>query len=87
MNLKFNLRGAFYPNRQLTVSADANPDDAASPALDYYDAGMAISYDSYIMANGFAWISYTAGSGIRRYVAVGPDDGRVDTTWGRGFFN
>lgn len=79
--------GTFYPDRQLAVSADTNPDDTASPALDYYNAGMAIPYDSYIMANGFAWISYIAGSGNRRYVAVGPDDGRIDTTWGRGFFN
>ncbi|MGX7265305.1 hypothetical protein [Enterococcus crotali] len=34
-----------------------------------------------------AWISYVADSGKRRYVAVAPDDGQVDTTWGRGFFN
>ncbi|WP_256924804.1 hypothetical protein [Candidatus Enterococcus mansonii] len=32
-------------------------------------------------------MSYVAGSGKRRYVAVGPDDGQVNTTWGRGFFN
>ncbi|WP_086279716.1 MULTISPECIES: hypothetical protein [unclassified Enterococcus] len=25
--------------------------------------------------------------GNRRYVAVGPDDGHVDTTWGTRFFN
>ncbi|MBO0475181.1 SH3 domain-containing protein [Enterococcus ureasiticus] len=79
--------GTFYPDRQLSVSSDTNPDGVASPALDYYNASMAIPYDSYIMANGYAWISYVAGSGNRRYVAVGPDDGRVDTTWGTGFFN
>lgn len=84
---RITMSGTFYPDRQLAVSADTNPDDTASPALDYYNAGMAISYDSYIMANGFAWISYIASSGKRRYVAVGPDDGRTDTTWGRGFFN
>lgn len=84
---RITMSGTFYPDRPLAVSADTNPDDAASPALDYYNAGMAISYDSYIMANGYAWISYIAGSGNRRYVAVGPDDGQIDTTWGKGFFN
>ncbi|WP_430606395.1 hypothetical protein IGJ55_002074 [Enterococcus sp. AZ170] len=86
-NKRIDMSGVFYPDRQLAVSVDTNPDDAVSPALDYYNAGMAISYDSYIMTNGFAWISYVASSGNRRYVAVGPDDGRIDTTWGRGFFN
>jgi hypothetical protein len=81
------LSGIFYPDRTLAVSKDTNPDDQASPALAHYQAGMAIYYDSYIMANGYAWISYIAASGARRYVAVGPDDGQIDTTWGRGFFN
>lgn len=84
---RITMSGTFYPNRQLAVSADTNPDNAASPALDYYNTGNAIPYDSYIMANGYAWISYIAGSGTRRYVAVGRDDGQIDTTWGRGFFN
>ncbi|OJG27945.1 hypothetical protein RU98_GL002154 [Enterococcus caccae] len=81
------MSGVFYPDRPLAVSADTNPDDVASPALDYYNAGQPIKYDGYIMANGYAWISYISDSGKRRYVAVGPDDGRIDTTWGRGFFN
>ncbi|OEG13442.1 SH3 domain-containing protein [Enterococcus ureasiticus] len=79
------MSGVFYPDRQLAVSADTNPDDVARPALDYYNAGSSIPYDSYIMTNGYVWISYIAGSGKRRYVAVGPDDGQIDTTWGRGF--
>lgn len=81
------MTGIFYPDRQLAVSADTNPDDYTSPALDYYSPGMAIRYDYYIHNNGYVWISYVSSSGIRRYVAVGPDDGRVDTTWGTGFFN
>lgn len=87
LDKRITMSGMFYPDRQLAVSADTNPDDAESPALDYYNAGAAIPYDSYIMVNGFAWISYVASSGKRRYVAVGPDAGRIDTTWGRGFFN
>lgn len=82
-----SMIGTFYPDRQLAVSADTNPDDQASPALDYYLPGMAIHYDRYIHSNGYVWISYISSKGIRRYVAVGPDDGKIDTTWGTGFFN
>ncbi|MEI5994036.1 peptidoglycan amidohydrolase family protein [Candidatus Enterococcus mansonii] len=81
------LSGTFYPDRQLAVSRDTNPDDYASPALDYYLPGMAIHYDYYIHSNGYVWISYLDYGSNRRYVAVGPDDGKVDTTWGTGFFN
>ncbi|MET3564108.1 GH24 family phage-related lysozyme (muramidase) [Enterococcus rotai] len=77
-------KGVFIPNKKVAVSGDTNP---SSPALAYYDAGEAIPYDSYVFVNGYAWISYIAGSGLRRYIAVGPDDGRVDTVWGKGFFN
>lgn len=80
------MRGTFYPNQKLPVSADTNPDDKASPALDYYLPGMAINYDSYISSNGYVWISYISYNGHRRYIAVGPDDGNTATTWGRGFF-
>ncbi|EOH95916.1 hypothetical protein UAY_03342 [Enterococcus moraviensis ATCC BAA-383] len=81
------MSGQFYPDRELAVSQDTNPDDVASPALDYYLPGMMIHYDHYIHSNGYVWISYISHGGVRRYVAVGPDDSRTDTTWGRGFFN
>ncbi|MBO0441661.1 peptidoglycan amidohydrolase family protein [Candidatus Enterococcus ikei] len=81
------MYGAFYPDRRLAVSQDTNPDDKASPALDYYLRGMRINYDGYIHSNGYVWISYTNNQGTRRYVAVGPDDGKTNTTWGTGFFN
>ena len=86
----FNLvtkHGTFYPDRKLPVSVDTNPDDTASPALDYYLPGMTINYDSYVSSNGYVWISYVSYNGCRRYIAVGPDDGNTATTWGRGFFN
>lgn len=82
-----SMTGPFYPDRKLAVSQDTNPDDAISPALDYYLPGMTIYYDHYIHSNGYVWISYISHGGTRRYVAVGPDDGRTDTTWGSGFFN
>ncbi len=76
--------GVFTPAIQLPVSADTDPD---SPALAYYNPGMAITYDSYVFANGYAWISYLDGAGTRRYIAVGPDDGRTDTVFGSGFLS
>lgn len=82
-----SMTGTFRPDRKLAVSRDTDPNDHASPALDYYFSGMAINYDHYIHSNGYVWISYISHGGARRYVAVGPDDGRTDTTWGTGFFN
>lgn len=76
--------GTFIPNRRLAVSGDTK---VSSPALAYYEKGQSINYDSYCMVNGYAWISYVAASGYRRYVAVGPDDGKSGTVWGKGFFN
>ncbi|MDR3189753.1 MAG: SH3 domain-containing protein [Lactobacillaceae bacterium] len=78
------MRGTFYPNQTLPISNDMDP---SSPAVGTYDAGEAVIYDSYAFANGYAWISYISYVGTRHYIAVGPDDGRVDTVWGNGFFN
>lgn len=36
-----------------------------------YTAGQAINYDGWIDNDGYIWITYVAGSGNRRYVAVG----------------
>lgn len=78
------MTGVFYPDRELEVSRDLDPD---SPAVAKYQPGAPIRYDSYVLANGYAWISYVSYSGERRFVAVGPDDGSTGTTWGSGFFN
>ena len=78
------MTGVFYPNRTLEVSRDLDPN---SPAVAKYQPGTPIRYDSYVLANGYAWISYVSYGGQRRFVAVGPDDGSTGTTWGSGFFN
>lgn len=78
------MTGVFYPDRTVEVSRDLDPN---SPAVAKYNAGQPIRYDSYILENGYAWISYVSWSGERRFVAVGPDDGSTGTTWGSGFFN
>ena len=82
--------GVWYPARgwftvtadYLEVSADTEVD---SPALGYYHAGRGFNYDGYVANNGYVWLSYVSWAGPRRYVAVGPNDGRSDTTWGTGF--
>ncbi|CAK1254494.1 glycoside hydrolase family protein [Fructobacillus tropaeoli] len=83
-NTLIRYSGIFIPNQILPVSADTDP---SSPAIATYDVGEKIAYDSYILVNGYAWISYISESGQRHYVAVGPDDGATSTTWGTGFFN
>ncbi len=50
-------------------------------AVAVYGKGQTFTYDSYIVANGFVWLSYVSYSGQRRYVAEGPDDGRDDTVY------
>lgn len=39
-----------------------------------YTAGQAINYDGWIDNDGYIWITYIAGSGNRRYVAVGQSE-------------
>ena len=36
-----------------------------------YEEGDTIYFDSYVVANGYHWISYIGGSGNRRYIASG----------------
>lgn len=67
---------------RLPISADTEVD---SPALGYYTRGSGFNYDGYVAANGYVWLSYVSWAGPRRYVAVGPNDGQPDTTWGTGF--
>lgn len=77
-----DARGWFTADRRLEVSADTEVD---SPAVGHYAAGSGFNYDVFIAANGYVWLSYISWAGPRRYVAVGPNDGRTDTTWGTGF--
>ena len=39
-----------------------------------YSAGQEINYDGWCDVDGYIWITYIAGSGNRRYVAVGQSD-------------
>lgn len=42
----------------------------SSPELAYYTAGQSVNYDRVLQAEGRTWISYIAGSGNRRYIAI-----------------
>ena len=47
-----------------------------------YGKGDRVNYDSYVVANGYVWISYVSNSGTRRYMAIGEHDGyRRTSTW------
>ena len=48
-----------------------------------YTAGQEIYYDGWIDNDGYIWITYIAGSGNRRYVAVGQsENGRRINSFG-----
>lgn len=49
-----------------------------------YSKGQVFHYDSYIITNGFVWLSYISSTGVRRYVAEGPYDGNRNNIYVRG---
>lgn len=82
--IEYKKNGTFVPDRRLAISNDLT---VASKAIDYYEKGSRINYDSYYKSEGYVWISYISYSGERRYVAIGPNDGDTGNVWGKGFFN
>lgn len=77
-----NLSGVFIPNRRLPVCSEPTQ---ISEALDYYEAGQSINYDSYCVFDNYIWISYISYTGFRRFIAIGPDDSISSNVWGTGF--
>lgn len=53
------------------ASVKAEP-KIASSELAYYEKGQSVSYDKTLEADGYKWISYIAGSGLRRYIPISP---------------
>ena len=49
-----------------------------------YGYGQTFNYDSYIIANGYVWLSYISHSGHRRYVAEGVFDNNPNNVFVRG---
>ncbi|MCB5955959.1 SH3 domain-containing protein [Enterococcus sp. CWB-B31] len=58
--------GRFYP--QMTVNV-RNAPTTTSPQVAQYYKGESFVYDSYVVNEGYIWLSYISGSGVRRYVA------------------
>jgi hypothetical protein len=58
----------------MALNVRSEPSTSAS-VVATYKRGDRFTYDSYIIANGFVWLSYIGNSGNRRYVAEGPYDG------------
>lgn len=46
-----------------------------------YHRGQSFNYDSYVIVNGYVWLSYASYSGVRRYIAEGPYDGNKSTVY------
>lgn len=46
-----------------------------------YSKGQTFNYDGFLINDGYVWLSYVSYSGVRRYVAEGPNDGKSDTVW------
>lgn len=58
--------GVFYPNK--TINVRAFPGTQGN-VLAQYTNGENFTYDSYVINDGYVWLSYVASSGSRRYVA------------------
>lgn len=68
-----------------TVLVDAlnvrNEPNDESGIVAVYGKGQTFNYDSFVVADGYVWLSYVSFSGVRRYVAEGPNDGNDNNVW------
>jgi hypothetical protein len=68
-----------------TVIVDAlhvrNEPSTDSAIIATYGKGQTFNYDSWVVKNGYVWLSYMSFSGVRRYVAEGPNDGNDNNVW------
>lgn len=54
-----------------------NDPSTNGPIIAQYSPGQTFNYDSWVIANGFYWVSYVSYSGVRRYVAESTLNGSV----------
>lgn len=68
-----------------TVTVDVlnvrNSPDTNSVIVAQYVKGQKFNYEGYQVIGGYVWLYYTSYSGVRRFVAEGPNDGNNDTVW------
>ena len=62
------------------VNVRSSPSTGAKIVATYKRGGIFL-YDSYIITNGYIWLSYIAYSGNRVYVAEGRNDGNPNNTY------
>lgn len=62
------------------------PSTNATMVADYV-VGQTFNYDSYIITDGYVWLSYVSTTGQRHYVAEGPNDGNTANVWVTGGVN
>lgn len=64
----------------LNVRAEAG---LSADIVAVYTNGMQINYDGWVDRDGYIWVTYIGGSGLRRYVAVGKsENGKRVTNFG-----
>ncbi|MGV3011614.1 SH3 domain-containing protein [Streptococcus thoraltensis] len=61
--------GTYHFTSRASIKAEPK---MASPELAHYEKGQAVIYDKTLEADGYKWISYIAGSGMRRYIPISP---------------
>ncbi|MDY4509995.1 MAG: SH3 domain-containing protein [Streptococcus hyovaginalis] len=68
-------------NYQFTsrVSIKNEPKISATEVA-YYDKGQSVFYDKVLEADGYKWISYMSGSGVRRYIPISKLTNTTPTT-------
>lgn len=59
-------KGVFTANRTLAVK---NAPSTSAKTEAYYYNGESLTYDSYVVNEGYVWLSYVSNSGARRYIA------------------
>lgn len=54
-----------------------NDPSTNGPIIAQYSPGQTFNYDSWVIGNGYYWLSYISYTGVRRYVAEASADGKV----------
>ena len=54
-----------------------NDPSTNGPIIAQYSPGQTFNYDSWVIGNGYYWLSYVSYSGVRRYVAEATLDGSI----------
>lgn len=58
-----------------------NAPSTSAAIMAVYSKGQKFNYDAYQVTNGYVWLSYVSYSGVRRFVAEGPNDGNDGNVW------